>query len=83
LVLIDFDLPDTDGRSIIPVLRKQLGGTNAPPIVAVTAGTSVENISLAEKYGCAAFIGKPFRPETLLRVVQNIVSSPNGELEQT
>jgi CheY-like chemotaxis protein len=73
LILMDFDLPDIDGRSMILLLKKQLGGPAAPPIVAVTARTGENEMRTAKSYGCSAFIGKPFLPEDLLAVVQRFV----------
>jgi DNA-binding response OmpR family regulator len=73
LILMDFDLPDIDGRSMILLLRKRLGGQDAPPIVAVTGRTSEVDIRLGERIGCAAFVGKPFMPEELLDVVKQVL----------
>jgi CheY-like chemotaxis protein len=73
LILLDFDLPDIDGRTLILTLRKQLGGEAAPPIVAVTARTGHMEMKVAERFGCAAFIGKPFTPERLIGVVQQLL----------
>jgi two-component system cell cycle response regulator DivK len=73
LVLMDFDLPDVDGRNLVLSLKRQLGGNQAPPIVAVTARTSDVEMRLAERFGCAAFIGKPFTPDNLLAVVTRLL----------
>jgi two-component system phosphate regulon response regulator PhoB len=73
LILMDFDLPDIDGRNMVLLLRKQLGGNLAPPIVAVTARTSDLDIRYGQRIGCAAFVGKPFLPEELLGVVENLL----------
>ena len=72
IILMDFDLPDVGGQTIALVLLKQLGGTKAPPIVALTARTADTDIRLAESFGFAAFIGKPFLPEDLLKVVNRL-----------
>ena len=72
LILLDFDLPDIDGRTLILTLKKNLGGQNAPPIVAVTARTGPTEMRLAEQFGCSAFIAKPYNPETLIGIVQKL-----------
>ncbi len=72
LILMDFDLPDVNGRNLTLVLKKQLGPT-APPIVAVTARTDQHEIRVAAAFGCAAFISKPFLPADLLSVVQRLI----------
>jgi CheY-like chemotaxis protein len=69
LILLDFDLPDIDGRTLILTLKKHLGGQAAPPIVAVTARTGQLEMKVAERFGCSAFVGKPFTPEQLIKVV--------------
>lgn len=73
LILVDFDLPDIDGRNLVRLFKKQLGGKASPPIVAVTARTSDADIETAQRYGCAAFVAKPFLPEDLLKVIQQFL----------
>jgi CheY-like chemotaxis protein len=70
---MDFNLPDVDGRTVVLLLRQQLGGPAAPPIVAVTAQTGDKERMLAKSYGCAAFVAKPFVPEDLLNLVIQLV----------
>jgi CheY-like chemotaxis protein len=69
LILMDFDLPDVNGRTLALVLKKQLGDTSAPPIIAVTARTGDAEKRMAEKFGCAAFVSKPFLPDEFLKLV--------------
>jgi CheY-like chemotaxis protein len=73
LILMDFNLPDVDGRTLSLVLMQQLGGINAPPIIACTARVGTAETKLAEQFGCAAFLRKPFSPEDLLSLVQRFV----------
>jgi len=73
LILLDFDLPDIDGHKAITLLRNRLGGHRAPPIVAVTARISDLEIKIAENLGCAAFIGKPFLPDDLIKVISSFL----------
>ncbi|MBK8025581.1 MAG: response regulator [Chloroflexi bacterium] len=73
LILLDFNLPDIDGTTLSLSLKKNLGGSEAPPIVAATARNSAIDRSLAARYGFAAFIGKPFEPEELIEVVEAIL----------
>ena len=74
LILLDFDLPDIGGRTLILTLKKQLGGPAAPPIVAVTARIGQMEMKVAERFGCSAFIGKPFTPEQLIEVVHQLIA---------
>ncbi len=75
LILMDFNLPDIDGRTLALLLKKQLGGTTSPPIVACTARVGRSEARLAERYGCDAFLGKPFSPEDLLALTEKILEA--------
>ena len=73
LVLLDFNLPDIDGRTLILSLRKQLGGLDAPPIVALTARAGESEKQIAQRFGFSAFIAKPFAPAEFLNMVQKLL----------
>ncbi len=82
LILLDFNLPDIDGRNLILTLKRQLGGVNAPPIIAVTARTGQLEERVAERFGCDAFVRKPFDPAEFLALVLRFTAEkckePNG-----
>lgn len=75
VILIDFDLPDVDGRTMVSILKKQLG-PDSPPILAVTARAGVAEMRLAEEFGCDGFVSKPFMPDELLYVVEKVLRKP-------
>jgi len=75
VILIDFDLPDIDGRTMVLMLKKQLG-SDSPPIVAVTARAGVTEMRLAEQFGCDGFVSKPFMPDDLLHIVEQVLRKP-------
>jgi len=75
LILMDFDLPDINGQTLTLLLKKQLGGVHAPPIIAVTARSGDAEVRIAANFGCSAFISKPFLPEDLLSVVKKLMPS--------
>ena len=77
VILMDFDLPDIDGRTLTLLLNKQLG-QNPPPIIAVTARAGATEMRLAEKFGCRAFISKPFLPSDLLNTIQEVIHTSNS-----
>ncbi len=85
LILMDFDLPDINGQTLTLLLKKQLGGVNAPPIVAVTARSGDTEVRIAANFGCSAFISKPFLPEDLLNVVKKLMptETPTQTLTQS
>lgn len=70
LILLDFNLPDIDGSMLVIALKKNLGGKDAPPIVAVTARNTVIDRQIASRLGFDAFIGKPFEPDELIKIVE-------------
>ncbi len=72
VILVDFDLPDIDGRTLVSMLKKQLG-PDSPPIIAVTARAGVAEMRLAEQIGCDGFVGKPFTPDELLQIIEQVL----------
>ncbi len=79
LIVMDFNLPDVDGRVLTLLLIQQLGGSQkAPPIIACTARVGNIEAKLAEQAGCSAFLSKPFAPENLLRLVHQFVMPPSS-----
>jgi DNA-binding response OmpR family regulator len=72
LVLMDIDLPDINGRSVVLSLRRE-SSAQALPIIAVTAHADEESVMLAKGFGCNAFLAKPFMPEDLLKLVDHFL----------
>ncbi len=72
IILLDFNLPDIDGRTLILSFKRKLG--NDVPVVAVTARVSEMDQRLAMHFGASAFIGKPFDPRELVATVQRLVN---------
>jgi CheY-like chemotaxis protein len=70
LILMDFNLPDIDGRTLVLSLKKQLGGDKAPPVIAVTARTGPIEELMAKRYGCSAFVNKPFDPQEFMALIR-------------
>ncbi|HEX2621437.1 MAG TPA: response regulator [Phototrophicaceae bacterium] len=79
LILLDFNLPDVDGRTLILTLKKRLGGADAPPVIAVTARTGVVEEMVAQSFGCDAFVRKPFDPQEFVNVVTKFVKTEKGQ----
>lgn len=74
LVLMDIDLPDINGRSVVLSLRRQSSAQELP-IIAVTAHADADSVMLAKGFGCNAFLAKPFLPEELLKLVNHFLKS--------
>ncbi len=74
LVLLDLLLPDGDGQQLLMELQED-AETAAIPIV-VLSGSDDAAIRLdAMNAGAAAFIEKPFEPQTLTDVIDELLSS--------
>ncbi|MBX3082647.1 MAG: response regulator [Anaerolineae bacterium] len=76
LILMDFNLPDVDGRTLALVLKQQLGDLTAPPIIACTARAGEHEVKMAAKFGCSAMIRKPFSTEELVDLVKRYIGEP-------
>lgn len=69
VVLMDIELPDTDGIMLTKQLR-QKPEMKFVPIIAVTAHVNSDTMMKAMEAGCDNFIGKPFTREYFVRIVQ-------------
>ncbi len=72
LILMDLNLPQRNGISMIYDLRQIQDFTNIPVIV-VTASSLTGIQSQLVELGCCAFISKPFRPEKLIETVNEVL----------
>lgn len=64
-VLLDLNLPDGDGLSLLPHLR-QPAGEDAPTVIAVTARDQVSDRIRGLDAGADDYLVKPYDPEELL-----------------
>lgn len=67
LVIADFHLP---GMSGVDLARKLRRGSNAQPVIIVTAASTVDTLRLMQRAGVAACFPKPFRLDELRRAVR-------------
>jgi DNA-binding response OmpR family regulator len=84
MILVDFNLPDIDGSVLALTLKKSTSAKHIP-IVAVTARNTHLDRMMAQKFGCDAFVGKPFEPEELIDVVDQLLAASTqdtGEAEE-
>ncbi|MGE4420984.1 MAG: response regulator [Pseudodesulfovibrio sp.] len=65
LILLDIQLPDSDGVTVARRIRTPEGPNAATRIIAVTAHATPEDRHRYEKAGIDQFIAKPFKIETL------------------
>jgi two-component system chemotaxis response regulator CheY len=78
LVLSDLNMPVMDGFALIERMAEQEPLKAVPVIVVSTEGSAARIAGLKAK-GVAAFIRKPFKPETLREVVKGVVEGGSCE----
>jgi two-component system, chemotaxis family, chemotaxis protein CheY len=72
LVITDVEMPGMSGLDLIRALR-ELKTYKTIPILILARDASDENIKKAEALGGSGFIEKPFTPERLLSVVNQVL----------
>jgi two-component system, cell cycle response regulator DivK len=79
LILMDIRLPDISGLDAARLLKKD-DQTKDIPIIAVTAFMSPGDEANALESGCDAYLGKPVKIGSLLRLIESFFSSsgPRG-----
>lgn len=68
LILLDVQLPDGSGLSLVDDLAGQPKPTR-PVVIAFTAGALPEHQAAAQAAGCDGFLTKPYRPNQLIDVL--------------
>ncbi|WP_051295136.1 response regulator [Maridesulfovibrio bastinii] len=76
LVLMDIEMPVTDGYQATEQIRKYEAenGKERTPIIAVTAHVMAENREKAYKSGCDLFLTKPVKKADLISTIQDFCS---------
>jgi two-component system, chemotaxis family, chemotaxis protein CheY len=72
LVITDVNMPGMSGLDLIKALRG-LNTYKATPILILARDASDENIKKAQALGASGFIEKPFTPERLVSVVNQVL----------
>lgn len=76
LVLTDLNLPGMDGIALAARMREAGGTMAAVPVLALTAGISVEDAARARRAGIRAVLTKPVEAAALERAMAAAVSPP-------
>lgn len=69
LILLDIEMPDMDGFTLLNIIRK-MKGFEDKPVVFLTGNVSVENVKKSYYAGSNDFIKKPIDPEVLIGRIQ-------------
>jgi two-component system response regulator AtoC len=74
VVVLDRNLPDADGLSVLARLREE-GGDDAPLVVMATAHGEIENAVQALKAGAVDYLTKPIQLPALVLTVEKALES--------
>jgi two-component system chemotaxis response regulator CheY len=77
-VLLDLRMPDMDGVEFLRVFRRQPVHGRTPVIVTTAETEGSELMAQARALGVAAVVRKPWSPQALRAVVQQVLDSPTG-----
>ncbi len=66
VILLDVQLPGTDGYELCKRMRQSSKATSTP-VIFVTVNNTVEDVQRSKRVGGNAFIVKPFNTKTLIR----------------
>lgn len=78
LILMDIQLPDTDGLEFTKELKAD-PATAGIPVIALTAHVMPLHERAAKAAGCVGFIPKPWMPEVLSREVRAHLGAAAGQ----
>jgi DNA-binding response OmpR family regulator len=74
---MDIQIPDVDGIAATEHIRALPHPARDVPIIAVMANIRPEKVMLFQKAGMNDHIGKPFKREALVRLVQHWLNQPS------
>lgn len=77
LILSDINMPEMNGVDLLRVLRRQAQWHDLP-VVFITTETSETALKEALALGAKGYLRKPFRPESILSLLTEIMGEPDG-----
>lgn len=75
IVLLDFDLPGKNGWEVCRSIKGN-DNSKAVPVVMLTAFASPENLAESLSAGADEFVPKPFRADSLLELIKELLARP-------
>jgi two-component system chemotaxis response regulator CheY len=77
-VLLDLRMPDMDGVEFLRALRRQPVHRLTPVVLTTAETDDSELLAQARMLGVAAVVKKPWSPQALRSVVQQVIEPPPG-----
>ena len=78
LIMADINMPEMNGMEMIEEMRRD-GLLETVPVVIISTEGSRTRIEELQSKGVRAYLRKPFTPEALKRVIEEILESENEE----
>lgn len=82
LILMDCQMPEMDGYEAAKQIRYKEADSSHLTIVAMTANVMKSDINKCLKSGMDDFIGKPFKADDLLRIIEKWLNKDSMDLKQ-
>lgn len=73
LIVTDYNMPVMDGRELLDYIRKDSPQASVP-VLMVTSEENNQRLAAVQKAGVSAICDKPFLPETVRKLVRNLLS---------
>ncbi|WP_246048722.1 hybrid sensor histidine kinase/response regulator [Leptospira sarikeiensis] len=73
LILLDLQMPEMDGYQTADAIHSLDSSNSKIPIIAVTASSFSETFEKCTQHGIEGFIGKPFQPKQLYKVLSDFL----------
>jgi len=73
LIITDYNMPEMDGRELSAYIREQ-SSQKSVPIIMVTSEHDSKRLAAVQQAGVSAICDKPFDPENVRQLIQQLVS---------
>lgn len=73
LVLLDINLPDTNGWKVLDLIKEARGNTRRPAVIVITAYSDPANRLMGKLQGVEGYLLKPFLPREVEQVVREVL----------
>ncbi len=72
LIVTDYNMPHMNGGELLDYIRKDSPQASVP-VMMVTSESNNQRLAAVQKAGVSAVCDKPFRPEAVRKLVQNLL----------